>query len=248
MSNSHHSHPSEHDASNPNGEIHAVLVPGFWLGAWAWQDVMPPLLAAGITVHPVTLPGRDGQGTAGVTLVDHIDAVMGLVEDCDGDVVLVGHSGGGAVVQGAVDRRPGRFRRVVYVDSGPMRAGVVLMPEASDDVTLPTWEELVAQQCSLEGMDDQALARFRERAVTEPVGVATAPIRLSDERRHEVPVSMICTSFGSGMLRPMIESGALPSELGSVRDVRFVDLPTGHWPMFSRAADLAAVLRDEILR
>jgi len=39
-----------------------------------------------------------------------------------------------------------------------------------------------------------------------------------------------------------------PADLGSVRDVHFVDLPTGHWPMFSRPADLAAVLQDEIRR
>lgn len=43
------------------------------------------------------------------------------------------------------------------------------------------------------------------------------------------------------MLKQMIETGVIPSELGSVRDVHFVDLLTGHWPMFSRAADLGAV-------
>lgn len=58
---------------------------------------------------------------------------------------------------------------------------------------------------------------------------------------------MICTSLNSEILTQMIESGDMPSELGSVRDVHFVDLPTGHWPMFSRATDLAAVLKDEIL-
>ena len=58
---------------------------------------------------------------------------------------------------------------------------------------------------------------------------------------------MICNSFDSETIRQMIDSGAMPSELGSVRDVRFVDLPTGHWPMFSRAADLAEVLQTEIL-
>ena len=100
----------------------------------------------------------------------------------------------------------------------------------------------------IEGMDDDALTRFRRRAVDEPVGVARSKIRVSDERRHDVPASVICTSFGSEMLMQMIESGDIPSELASVRNVHFVDLPTGHWPMFSRAADLAAVLQDEILR
>ncbi len=229
-------------------KTHAVLVAGFWLGGWAWQDVEPPLQAAGVITHAVTLPGLDGTGTHGVTLEDHIDAVESLIEGLEGDVFLVGHSGGGAVVQGVIDRRPGRVARVIYVDSGPLRDGVALMPDAVCDVPLPTWDELAEQNSSIEGMDNAALARFRERAVDEPVGVARSRIRVNNERRHDVPASVICTSFGSAMLVQMIESGDMPSELGSVNDVHFVDLPTGHWPMFSRAADLAAVLRDEISR
>lgn len=227
---------------------HAVLVPGFWLGGWAWHDVEPPLRDAGIVTHPVTLPGLDGRGSAGVTLEDHVDAVSNLLDGLDGNVVLVGHSGGGAVVQGVIDRRPERVRRVVYVDSGPLLDGIALMPDADADVPLPSWNELAAQGSSVEGMDEAALARFRERAVDEPVGVARATVRVGDERRHDVPASVICTSFDAVTLERMIASGDMPSELGSVRDVRFVDLPTGHWPMFSRAADLAAVLRDEISR
>lgn len=230
--------------------VHAVLVPGFWLGTWAWEAVEPPLQAAGITTHPVTLPGLDGRSAEGVTLDDQIDAVVGLVDDltgAGGDVVLVGHSAGGTVVQGVVDRRPERIRRVVYVDSGPLVDGVVLFPEATGDIELPSWERLTAQNSSVEGMDGEALARFRRLAVAEPVGVATAEIRLTDEGRHLVPASVVCTSFDSGTLGRMIDSGDIPSELGSVQDVRFVDLPTGHWPMFSRPADLAEVLRDEIL-
>ena len=230
------------------GDMHAVFVPGFWLGAWAWREVEPPLRAAGITTHPVTLPGLDGRGTAGVTLAQRIETVTELVDSLVGDVVLVGHSGGGAVVQGVIDRRPERVRRVVYVDSGPLRDGVALMPDAEADVPLPAWDELTAQGSSLEGMGDMALVAFRERGLPEPVGVVSAPVRVADERRNEVPASVVCTSFDAATLRDMIQSGALPSELGAVHDVRFVDLPTGHWPMFSRPIDLAAVLVEEILR
>jgi len=227
--------------------VHAVLIPGFWLGSWAWQDVEPPLQSAGITTHPMTLPGLDGQRTEGVTLDDHIEAVVGLIEGLNGEIVLVGHSGGGAVVQGVLDRQPDRVRRVVYVDSGPLLNGSALMPEAGVDVPLPSWDELAAQHSSIEGIDDEALERFRQLAVDQPVGVASATIRVTNDRRHDVPASMICSSFDSETIRQMIDSGAMPSELGSVRDVRFVDLPTGHWPMFSRAADLAEVLQTEIL-
>jgi len=101
--------------------------------------------------------------------------VAELVAAFEGDVVLVGHSGGGAVVQGVIDRKPDRIRRVVYVDTGPLRDGVSLFPEARADIELPSWDELAAQGNSLDGIDEVGPARFRERPVPHPVGVASTP-------------------------------------------------------------------------
>ena len=228
--------------------VHVVLVPGYWLGAWAWEAVEPGLRAAGLTTHAVALPGLAEGSTSGATLDDHVTAVAELVAAFEGDVVLVGHSGGGVVVQGVVDRNPDRIRRVVYVDTGPVRDGVSLFPDARADIELPSWDELAAQGSSLDGIDEAGLARFRERAVPHPVGVARSPMRLHDPRRLDVPVSVICTSLPSSVLREMIEAGRMPSELLEVHDVRYIDLPTGHWPMFSRPGDLAEAIRAEVVR
>lgn len=243
--------PPEHPepSANPADEsdIHAVLVPGFWLGAWAWQDVEPGLQAAGITTHAVTLPGLDGTPTDGITLDHHVDAVAELAAGLDGRVVLVGHSGGGTVVQSVVDRDPTVAARVVYVDSGPLKPGGSLRPAADKDVALPSWDQLEAEGASAEGLDDKMKSLFRNRAAPHPVGVAAATVDLADERRFDVPVSVIGTSLPSGQLKDMIAAGHIPSELLSVADVRYVDLPTGHWPMFSKPTELSEVLRDEIL-
>ena len=77
-----------------------ILVPGLWLGAWAWADVARYLRAAGHTVHPVTLSGladRAHLNTGSLTLDDHVAAITGLIryEELD-EVVLVGPSGRGA--------------------------------------------------------------------------------------------------------------------------------------------------------
>lgn len=228
---------------------HLILVPGFWLGAWAWDDVLPGLRAAGLEPHPVTLPGLDpADGTDGVTRADHVRTVVELVDRVTadgGDVVLVGHSGGGAVVGEVVDRRPDRVRRAVYVDSGPLENGSALaldLPTDQADLPLPSWEELADQGSSLDGLDDAALDRFRERAVPHPGAVARGAVRVGDDRRFAVPVTAVCTSLPSGVLRTMVDGGPpLHTELGRY-DVTYVDLPTGHWPMFSRPDDLAAVL------
>lgn len=238
---------------NPRTTTHVVIVSGFWLGAWAWDGVVPALRDAGLTPHAVTLPGLGAPGTPeeprpGITLDDHVAAVRDLVDHLDGDVVLVGHSGGALVVQMVADQRPDRVRRVVYVDAGPWRDGLALRPgDPGVDVPLPTWAELAAEGSSLEGVDDEALARFRARAMPQPGGVATAPVRVGDPRRLAIPVTVVCTSIPSGVLRELIGSGRMPSELGAYADVEYVDLPTGHWPMLSRPADLADAIAASAL-
>ncbi|MEO1063357.1 MAG: alpha/beta hydrolase [Actinomycetota bacterium] len=227
--------------------IHVVLVPGFWLGAWAWERVEPGLRAAGLVPHAVTLPGLDGSPTEGLTLDDHVAAVEALIDQLDGSIVLVGHSGGALVIQGVADRRPERLTRTIYLDSGPLVDGVSLRPELDGDLPLPSWEQLAAEGASTEGMDEEVLAAFRHGAVDHPGGVASSAVRLRDERRLDVPASVICTSISAAELPGMIEAGHLPSELLDLTDVRWVDLPTGHWPMFSRPAELAEAITTEAL-
>lgn len=227
----------------PEQPVHVVLVPGFWLGAWAWDDVVPHLEAAGLVPHPVTLPGLEPGATAAdrahVTRADHVAAVTRLIEELDGRVVLVGHSGGGPVVQEALDRDPARIERVVYVDTGPL--------VDSAEVPLPTWEELAEAGSSVDGLDEASLARFRERAVPTPGTVARGAVRVSDPRRLRVPATAVCSSIPSAVLAEMAHPGPpLHTELGEVEDLTYVDLPTGHWPMLSRPRDLAAVIVDAV--
>jgi pimeloyl-ACP methyl ester carboxylesterase len=60
-----------------------VLVPGFWLGAWAWDDVATALRADGHDVTALTLPGLDPADAdrASVTLADHVEAICGAVRE-----------------------------------------------------------------------------------------------------------------------------------------------------------------------
>src|SRR5205809_1032483 len=66
------------------------------------------------------------------------------------------------------------------------------------------------------------------------------PQRLTDERRYDVPITVICTEFTSAMLKGWIGRDLAPvREFTRIRDVEYVDLPTGHWPQFTRPDDLA---------
>lgn len=224
-----------------------VLVPGFWLGGWAWDSVAASLRTAGHDVEAVTLPGLESVDAdrSAISLEDHVDAVVTVLRAAPGPAVLVGHSGAGAVIYGATDRAPALVSRGVYVDSGPLPDGAAVgFPADSDaiEIPLPPWPELADNGTSIEGLDDAQLNEFRARAVPHPAGPARDPLRLRDPRRLTVPVTMITSSFPAEQIHRLAAEGhPYFTELPQL-DVTIVDLPTGHWPMWSRPDDLAAAL------
>ena len=234
------------------GAMDVILIPGFWLDASSWQQVTPLIEEAGHRVHPVTLPGLESVDAdrSGIGLGDHIAAVVELVDTFDEPVVLVGHSGGGAIAHGVADARPDRIARVVYVDAGPLADGDSIndeLPVVDGEIPLPDWS--VFDDADLVDLDDALRGSFRARSVPEPKGVAYDPIELHDERRYRVPVTIIACEFPSTMLQEWIAAGhPFVAELARVRDVEYVDLPTGHWPQFTKPAELARAILAAVER
>ena len=74
-----------------------VLVPGFWLGAWAWDEVVDLLRRDGHDVTALTLPGLESTSAdrASIRLADHVDAIVDAVRAAGAPVVLAVHSGAG---------------------------------------------------------------------------------------------------------------------------------------------------------
>lgn len=231
--------------------IHAILVTGFWLGGWAWDGVTPTLQTAGITTHNVTLPGLASinDNRTNITFNDHVTAITTIIQTVEHPVVLIGHSGGGVIIQAAADRMANRIRRMIYIDNGPLLPGIALHePNPSVDLPFPTWDEFEATDVSPAGLNDNLRQIIRDRAVPHPMAVATTPINVSNDQRLALPTTVICTSLPSTMLRQLVEAGHIPTELPTMTDVTYIDLETGHWPMLSRPNELANILTTEILR
>lgn len=229
-----------------------VLIPGLWLDGSSWDQVIPTLERAGHRAHPLTLPGLESRDAdrSEITLRDHVDAVVKVIDSLDsgGKVLLVAHSAGGAVAHAAVDARPDRVARVVYIGGFPTpdgEAAAAGLPASNGEIALPEWSAFDAQE--LTDLDDRARDEFRARAIPSPQRVATDPQRLSDERRYAVPVTVIATEFTSDMLRGWIADGETPvRELARIREVEYVDLPTGHWPQFTRPEELGRAILASI--
>ena len=222
-----------------------ILVPGFWLGAWAWDEVVELLRADGHDVTALTLPGLESADAdrSGITTSDHVDAIVEAVRSKDVPVVLAVHSGTGFSGYGASDRVPERIAAMVYVDSAP---GVGAIDPGYEGADRPlNWEELTAEE-NLDGLSEEQLETFRSRAVPEPGGVFREPVALENDARRDVPTTMICTGFSSEQYKSYAEEHDPPwlGGLKELRNVTWVDLPTSHWPMWSRPKELAQIIGD----
>src|SRR5690348_15991846 len=87
-----------------------ILVPGFWLGAWAWNEVASLLRSDGHDVTAVTLPGLESADAdrSSIGLSDHVDAIVRAIEGAGSPVVLAVHSASGFSGYAATDRVPDR--------------------------------------------------------------------------------------------------------------------------------------------
>jgi pimeloyl-ACP methyl ester carboxylesterase len=238
-----------------------VLIPGFWLGAWAWRPVAAELRSHGHDVHPLSLTGmgeRAHLARPDTDLETHVADVLNLIryEDLH-DVVLVGHSYAGAVViPSAADRMPERIGRLVFVDSGPLPDGMSHTQFAPPEeqarnaemvrtaghgwqLPPPPWRELAAGVSELPG---DLLERMEQLSVPQPWATATATVRLTGAweklpRRHVLcsfPVEQVLANIGT-----------VPA-FRHMADDRwdYRELLGWHWPMFDRPSELAAILHE----
>jgi pimeloyl-ACP methyl ester carboxylesterase len=221
-----------------------VLVPGFWLGAWAWDQVAAALRADGHDVTALTLPGLESIDTdrSGITLSDHVNAIVDAIQGTDGPVVLAAHSGTGFAGYAASDRIPERIAALVYVDSAPGKGA----PDAEfEGVEKPLDWKAIEEEENLDGLSEEQKETFQRRAVPEPGGVLREGIELTNDARLDIPTTVICTGYTAAQYKEYAKEGyAWLAGLTEVRDIAWVDLPTSHWPMWSRPQELAAIIGD----
>ena len=218
-----------------------ILVPGFWLGAWAWDDVAARLRADGFDVTAITLPGLESKDAdrSAIGFADHVDAIVRAIEAADEPVVLAVHSATGFSGYAASDRVPERIAAMVYVDSAP---GIPPLDPAFADAEKPLdWAALTAEE-NLDGVSDAQQAAFRERGVPVPGGVLRDAYPLTNDARNDIPTTFICTAFTAAEYQKYGAQEPRMSWLAGIPEIRnatWIDMPTSHWPMWSKPRELA---------
>lgn len=222
-----------------------VLVPGFWLGAWAWDEVVAALRADGYHVTALTLPGLDSAEAdrSSITFSDHVNAIVDALRAAPAPVVLAVHSASGFSGYAASDRVPERIAAMVYVDSAP---GKGALDPGFEGVERPlNWKE-IEQEENLDGLTEEQKEIFRQRAVPVPGGVIREGADLTNDARLDIPSTIICSAFPSDRIKAYAKEHNWPwlAGVAELRNVTWIDLPTSHWPMWSRPRELARVIGD----
>lgn len=218
-----------------------VLIAGLWLDGSVWDKVAADLEARGHRAVPVTLPGQ-GDGNTSATLADQLAAVVAAVDAAAGRPMVVGHSAACTLAWLAADARPATISKVALIGGFPSPDGAPYFggfPVLDGALPFPGWEEFEGPDSA--DLDDAAKKAIASAAIPVPEGVIRAVVRLADERRYDVPVVLICPEFTPAQAREWMDQGEVPA-LAKSKDVSFLDIDSGHWPMISAPADLARLL------
>ncbi|MGW4524703.1 alpha/beta fold hydrolase [Amycolatopsis sp. NPDC004378] len=218
-----------------------VLVAGAWLGAWAWDDVVPALRAAGHGAHPVTLSGLAERSSVPAGQETHVQDIVDVVEGGDlSDVVVVGHSYSGIPVGQAASRIGGRLKRVVFVDSNVPADGESFTsfwsPSQVAELTdRGFWPPLAAEDFAGQGLSDASIARIVGGATPHPAASLTEPASVKGSLA-DLPATYIKCLLDGDTPSPDV------AELLKSDRWELVEMETGHWPMVSQPAELARIL------
>ncbi|MBN9177335.1 MAG: alpha/beta hydrolase [Microbacterium sp.] len=228
-----------------------LLIPGLWLDASSWDEVLPALRSAGLRARAMTMPGVGAAASesADIGISEWIAAVVAEIDGADGDVVVVGHSGGGNVAWGAVDRRPDRIARVILVDTIPPYPGADIseFPIVDGVVPFPGWDFFDAVDTW--DVDDETRQRTLPLTRSVPARVPTAPIGLEDERRFGVPTTLLMGGIDEPTFRRLVAGwGPHGDEFAALTDAEVRKLDTAHWPQFTQPERLAAAIVSAIVR
>ena len=227
-----------------------ILVHGAWHGAWCWHKTAPLLEGAGHRVVAPDLPGHgvDTTPPPGITLADQVGAVGDLLDRQTEDVILVGHSSGGAIITQVAEDHPEAVSRLVYLSAFLPPDGSSVTDLAQQDPDSAVLRHLVVdEQAGLATIDGPAVADAlyhdcspadvhlaRSLLRPEPLATITTPVSTTPDRFGSVPRTYLACTHDRAITPRAQEAmqATLPCE-------HVLTLDTSHSPFLTNPVALA---------
>ena len=133
---------------------------------------------------------------------------------------------------------------MVYVDTAPGKGA--LDPDFKDAEKPMVWAEIEEEE-NLDGLSEEQKETFRERAVPVPGSLIRESVELTNDARRDIPSTLIRTGFTAEQYQTYAREHpewAFLAGIPELRNATWVDLPTSHWPMWSRPKELAQIIGD----
>jgi pimeloyl-ACP methyl ester carboxylesterase len=238
-----------------------VLIHGTWHGGWAWKEVIDHLSAKGHRAYAPTLAGHGpGKTRSGVTHDDCVNSVVSFIQEGGLDnVILVGHSFGGTVVQRAAEEIGDRIMRTVFLDALVLNRNESvfeilpavfldsLQPKHNDgpsatssadssEFAIPPWE-IWRDNFMQDAVEEHAWLMW-EQLTPEPAQVNLDKLDLKRFFSLAVPKSFIYCRQDKAMPPGYFHPG-MSSRLGAHK---LLEMDGSHEVMFSRPAEVAEKL------
>ena len=225
-----------------------VLIPGAWMGAWAWDDVADRLRDLGHRPHPLTLSGLDRDSDpSDVSLETHVADVVDLLESRDlRDAIVVGHSYSGIVTGLVADRKPERVAHVVYITAFLPRDGEALVDVFSEKQREDERRQIEEHGGLWPPPDEEGLSyekdltesqrrRLLDRFVKHPGRTVTEPVAFRGSLEEQRATYIVCAT----------EQGETPAAIIDLKNEptwTIRRIAAGHFPMLSVPSELADML------
>ncbi len=222
-----------------------LLIPGFWLTGNSWATVQEILTTYGITADTIGLPGRGAHWPhrRDVGLTDQINAVVEWLDALSEPAVLVGHSAGGNIAYGAADQRPELVRHLMLVDTVPPTNGHIVndsLPEVEGEIPFPGIDFFTPDD--VRDLVGDAAELLLSSVHPESARCAREPLTLTNAARLAIPATLIACEFTADQYWEWSDND---DEI--IEDVSVIELPTGHWPQFTKPRELAHFIADTVL-
>lgn len=198
-----------------------VLIPGGWRGGWYFQSFAKALENRGHEAYPITLTGLGDRRhllNASVNLDTHIQDVVELLEMEDlTEAILLGHSYGGMVVSGVLDRCPKRVSAALYCDAYVPENG-----ESCFSLTSDSFRKLFLENATRDGFSVLPPHSVDSRLTAHPLATFLQTIYLQNKPKQIKRGFVYLSGWSDTPFKATYE------RLSGLPEWQTFDLPVGH--------------------